>query len=904
VKARVNNGGGVYELINILEGAVYQLQPDAPESGSIYEFEVINPSSQQSLEISNLRLDPFIGHSGIFSIEQDQSTLPGTIAPGQMERFSIRMQGPEDILDYFSDLSFDYRSPSGSYKTFTFSIQGTIGNALLQLLDEIEFSIPNFDEIPIPPSTTGQTVSLPLEVRHQGLSGDPTLTGTISSDQPGPFTIVNPTFSLQPGQQHAFQVNFTPSLPGNYEGNVTISSNDPLVDTFGLTLTGTVFEPGAPPSAVPNFVGTIQGENIDGLEIFHTNPLVEFTWDDALTPLAIKRYHIVLQPLGGPWLYSTQYLTPVNAASIQTENLVFGTSYSIHIRAQDTDDVWGPFNLGGSFTLAEPGPPTAVPDFIGQIGGQNISGLVVQSTAPEVSFTWNHASSTQGISQYQIVLQPQGGPWLYSQTVPYPATQHVIQTTGLQPTTTYTTHIRAKDILGVWGPFINGGSFSIANILPPGSVPNFVGRIGGQNINGLNIIQTNPTVDFTWTPPSSALPLVRYQIVIQPTDGGGWLYSPQFNAPATSLTIPTSGLLVGKSYSIHIRAQNNAGLWGPFNDGGSFHVVAPAPPGSVPNFIGRINGQNIDGLMVNVTNPTVDFSWSHPASDLPLRRYQVVLQPHGGPWLYSPMVNHPTTTLSLPTVNLQFATSYSIHIRAENEAGIWGPFNNGGSFTLEEPGPPSAVPNFVGKISGQNVDGLSVPITNPAINFTWSPATAGLGIDRYQIVLQPTDGSGWLYAPQIIAPASSHSIQTTDLVYGVCYSIHIRARDTGGMWGPFSNGGSFCLVEPIPPAVTTFIGTYNGQNINGQVLQNTSPLLQFTWVEVTDPTGIERYQIVLQPTDGSGWLYSPNILAPANSLAIQTNGLTPGKTYSIHIRAKNNLGNWGPFYNGGTFSVQ
>ncbi|MDJ0835510.1 MAG: Ig-like domain-containing protein [Acidobacteriota bacterium] len=216
---------------------------------------------------------------------------------------------------------------------------------------------------------------------------------------------------------------------------------------------------------------------------------------------------------------------------------------------------------------------------------------------------------------------------------------------------------------------------------------------------------------------------------------------------------------------------------------------------------------------------------------------------------------------------------------------------------------PSTVPNFQGRIDGTDIDGLTIYHTDPALSFTWSHASDPAGIDRYQIVVQLTGGGGWLYSPSIPYPATSHTIQTQNLAFGRSYSIHIRARNNLGLWGPFIDGGIFSVVEPIPTQVPGFYGEIGGVNLDGLTINTTNPLVTLHWNHATDPTGIERYQVVLQAV-GGGWLYSPHVLYPNTDYNLQTGNLIPGESYSIHIRAKNNAGIWGPFIDGGTFTVQ
>jgi len=231
-------------------------------------------------------------------------------------------------------------------------------------------------------------------------------------------------------------------------------------DNSGQSPTITVTVLGSTPTTVPNFVGRINGQNISGLLVDHDNPTIDFTWNHASAGSGIERYHIVVQPHGGPWLYGPNILYPGTSYSLQTSDLVAGTSYSIHIRAKSNDGVWGDFVNGGSFTLMDE-EPTTVPNFVGRINGQNIDGLVINQTNPTIDFTWNHANALGGIEVYHIVVQPQGGPWLYGPNILHPATSLSLPTSDLVPGTSYSIHIRAKGNNGIWGNFVHGGLFTV-----------------------------------------------------------------------------------------------------------------------------------------------------------------------------------------------------------------------------------------------------------------------------------------------------------------------------------------------------------------------------------------------------------------------------------------------------------
>ncbi len=438
--------------------------------------------------------------------------------------------------------------------------------------------------------------------------------------------------------------------------------------------------------------------------------------------------------------------------------------------------------------------------------------------------------------------------------------------------------------------------------LAPSQVPSLSGTIDGLNLNGLTVYSTAPTVVFNWTHASDPTGIQQYQLVLQPTDGSGFLYTPTTPFPNTSYSLTTSSLEVGMGYSIHIKAQNGAGIWGPYRYGGAFTIAQPGPVPPVPDFIAQLNGSNIDGTSIQVTNPNLQFSWTHPEYPAGIEKYQIVIQPVSGGWLYSPQVNYPNTQHSIQTSNLVASTTYSYHIRARNHEGVWGPFITGGNFTIVAAGPPPTVPNFVARINGINIDGTGVNVTNPNIQFNWTHPNYPAGIDKYQIVIQPVSG-GWLYSPQVNYPSTSHSIQTSNLVVGTTYSYHIRARSLEGVWGPFITGGGFTIeAAGPPPAVPNFVARVNGVNINGTTTSS-GPTINFSWTHPFYPAGLERYHIVVQPTDGSGFLYSETTLYPNATFTIQTSGLLLGQSYSYHVRAMSTAGDWGPYVRGGDFTV-
>lgn len=224
-------------------------------------------------------------------------------------------------------------------------------------------------------------------------------------------------------------------------------------------------------------------------------------------------------------------------------------------------------------------------------------------------------------------------------------------------------------------------------------------------------------------------------------------------------------------------------------------AAALAQPGPVPNFEGRINGANIDGLIVHFDDPTIDFTWDAPVSMNGIATYQLVLNHIGVGWLTTQKVNYPATSHSMATKNLPDGAVIRIHIRAQDNNGAWGPFVDGGEFTVAlgpDVTPPTIAANFMGKINGQNIDGMVVTTANPLIDMSWDHSEDASGIERYQVMLN-RQFVGWPIIADILYPGQTYAMQTSGLVDGGIYSIHIRTKDNSGLWNAWTSGGTFTV---------------------------------------------------------------------------------------------------------------
>lgn len=333
-------------------------------------------------------------------------------------------------------------------------------------------------------------------------------------------------------------------------------------------------------------------------------------------------------------------------------------------------------------------------------------------------------------------------------------------------------------------------------------------------------------------------------------------------------------------------------------------LPAGAKPTKVSGFHAKIGPSGLDGSMINDSDPLIHFFWNPAEGIGGIQQYQIVLKAEDdNKWLYAPLIPGSKSRFDL-RVDLEYGKRYQFFIRAQDGQEVWGDFTSGGIFTVGDGQPPSKVPGFSAKVDGKVLsDHVVIEQINPTIEFNWQHASDPSGIERYHIVLQPTDGSGWLYGSNILFPKKTHRL-ATQLEAGQSYSYHIRAKDKEGRWGAFVTGGIFSIPETIlPSTVPGFQAKIGGRPVENLTIRFENPKIKFFWEHASSPFGIERYHIVVQATDGSGWLYGPNVLHPAKRYALETT-LKKGRAYSIHIRAKDTLGNWGPFVKGGEFRIE
>ena len=156
-------------------------------------------------------------------------------------------------------------------------------------------------------------------------------------------------------------------------------------------------------------------------------------------------------------------------------------------------------------------------------------------------------------------------------------------------------------------------------------------------------------------------------------------------------------------------------------------------------------------------------------------------------------------------------------------------------------------------------------VFNGKLNLSWDPATDNISVDYYIIFRDNV----------FLTTVSSTNYTDSGLTIGILYTYKIRAVDTSGNKGIFSDNVSNISTDIEPPSkVKNLIVTdaFNGK-------------LNLTWDAATDYDGIDHYEI---HRDGL-------LLINVTSTKYLDTGLVIGKQYNYTVRAVDFSGNIGEF---------
>jgi chitodextrinase len=231
-----------------------------------------------------------------------------------------------------------------------------------------------------------------------------------------------------------------------------------------------------------------------------------------------------------------------------------------------------------------------------------------------------------------------------------------------------------------------------------------------------------------------------------------------------------------------------------------------------------------------------------------------------------------TTFRDQDTANpLAPSTTYTYRVRAQDALGTSGPYSNLASATTAAAIAPTAPTALAATAAG---------ITQ--INLSWGAATeSGGSIAQY--LIERRVGAGRTAFTQI-GTSSTLSYGDSGLNGSTSYGYRVRAQDTSGNIGPYSDIATATTATPVLTAPTSLAAS-----------PASSSQINLTWGAASETGGtISGY--LIERCQGTGCSTFTQV-ASASGTSFNDTGLTASTAYSYRVRATDAAGDLGPYSN-------
>jgi chitodextrinase len=418
-----------------------------------------------------------------------------------------------------------------------------------------------------------------------------------------------------------------------------------------------------------------------------------------------------------------------NVTSVNLTGLSITTAYSFDVRAFDGAGRRSLVRSGGFTTLSDTSPP-------GTPGPLTFSSI----SSTTATATWTNAVDNVGIAGYDYRVGSTGS-WISLGNV------LSVGLTNLNPSTSYTVYVRARDTAGLTSVTPRSNSFTtLADTTPP-SQP---GAITIQTI-------TPSTVTFSWGTSTDNVGIDRYEYSV---DNIAW------TTVGTATSATATGLLESHGYPLYVRAWDRSSNVSPLSS--TAFTTGDATPPSAPGAIS----------IANITANAATAAWIAATDYIGVVGYSYRIDTGG--WVQLGNV------LSVDFSGLSDNASHTFELKARDAAGNIGPSRTA-TFTTLDGTPPSAP----GTVTFTNLNETSVTVS-------WSAATDNVIVLGYRLRL--SEGAQQI-SDTDIGNVLTYSL--TGLGAGRTYTVEIRARDARSNIGSASSG-TVTTPDNVPPAPTSF----------------------------------------------------------------------------------------------------
>ncbi len=429
----------------------------------------------------------------------------------------------------------------------------------------------------------------------------------------------------------------------------------------------------------------------------------------------------------------------------------------------------------------------------------------------------------------------------------------------------YSWRVRTKDHLDfypqkspIWGPWSNVSSFTLDTESPP--IPTLTFPFNGSIIN-------DNTPHLGWDLINEA---IQYQIQVDDTNSS---MNSLINDSLLIVNNTQVQLIPDGTYFWRVRAEDNAGNWGPWSISWSFTVdtIAPLHPNN-GTIIRPMLGDNL------FTNFPL-FIWD-PVDDATTYWLQVAVKTSE----YSNNFTQPLINVTLADTNITVFVPDGLwywRVKASDTVGNWGNWTyyyatQFSSFYIDTtgPSPPTLTSPTDGMIITSNSTQISWFADDPGVNSQLSLLQVSDSEAFGNLLINQTYGDG----------ANQTTIMNSSQFPDGLYFWKVRSFDGMppiGNWGDWSEVQTF-IIDTAPPLPPSLISP-----VNGVYLEINMPSL--AWNFTNDTT---YYQLQIATSDSfSNLIFNSTV---DNALYNLTTPLANG-TYYWRVRAQDivgNLGSW------------
>jgi chitodextrinase len=556
-----------------------------------------------------------------------------------------------------------------------------------------------------------------------------------------------------------------------------------------LSVTTTASSDSVAPGA-PTLTATVQ-----------SSTSVALSWSGSTDNVGVTNYTI----------FSNGALIATNgtATTYTATGLTAGTKYTFVVYAKDAAGNTSPASNSAAVTTtptSDTTPPTTP--------GALVKGTV---TASSVALSWGASTDAVGVAGYRLF---QDGKQLAAVIT---GTSYTV--TGLDDSTAYAFVVKAYDKAG--NVSAGTGTLTVTTTAPTDT--------SGSNIPTNLVVEdvSVTTATISWTAPSDGT-AVSYNIFRSGTP---------IAQGVTTTTYTATGLDPNTKYIFGIRAVNAGGTESPTSQGRAATTL-PATDTEAPTAPTNV-------IVGATTTTTIPLSWTASTDNVGVAGYKIVVD--------GEELNATATTTSITLTGLTANTSYSIIVKAFDEAGN----DSAGStavIAMTSTTTDTTRPSTPNGLVASN-------ITSTELDLTWNASTDNVGVVGYIVY---KDGAS-------IGSPTGTTFTVTGLNPSTSYGFVVKAVDAGA---------NISLGSAALYATTTAVVDNEAPSAPGAIVTSniTSTSATLTWGAATDNIGVTSYYVY---RDGV------RIAILGNVLTYNATGLAASSNYGFVVRAVDGAGNLG-----------